>query len=193
MPRPLHHTLWPTRQAAAARILAATRARTVSIPISPSPPSAARGRLRSTGLLPALFSDRCYRGLERVALAAKVAFALVLDHRGMAAPDHRRRIYKFDVRRTVPQPIDPQTREGDQVVVRATHGQDGVPELLDDDRARAKGRLLRVVSDKLEPLGLVLDGIGSDRGVVRDLLDEEGRAAAPVLVGPVRVEEPAGR
>ena len=53
-----------------------------------------------------------------------------------------------------------------------------------------EGRLLRVVALEDESLGGVRDVVCGDGRVVRDLLDDEVGAPAPVLVGPVAVEQP---
>ena len=76
--------------------------------------------------------------LERVRLARKVALALVLD-RGQPAGRalDGRRLRELDVGRAVPEPLDAQARERDQVVlflsVGERDGQRGVPDLLHDD------------------------------------------------------------
>ena len=103
-----------------------------------------------------------------------------------------RRLRELDVRGTVPETVDTETREGDQELLLASilevHSQDSMADLLDDDRAAAEAGLLGVVADETEPLGLVLDDVGGNGRVVRDLLDEQVGLAAAVLVGPVSVE-----
>jgi hypothetical protein len=49
------------------------------------------------------------------------------------------------------------------------------------------------MSDEFDALGLVLDDVGCDGWVVRDLLDEKSCAAAVVHVWPVAVEESDAR
>lgn len=104
------------------------------------------------------------------------------------------RLRQLNIRTPIPQPINPQPRQRDDILLllptRELHREARVPDLLDDDGPAGEGRLLGVVALQGEPLGRVGDEVGGDGGVVRDLLDDEVGLTAVVLVGPVAVEEP---
>lgn len=104
---------------------------------------------------------------------------------------------QLNIRRTVPQAVDPQSRQREEVLLlparRQLDGEHGVADLLDDDGSGTEARLLRVVADELEAFLFVFDHVCGDRGVVRDLLREESGLTATVLIGPVAVKQPGGR
>ena len=72
-----------------------------------------------------------------------------------------------------PQAFNLQTRQSDQVRLGFTaclDVQDGVPDLFDDNRAPAEARLLCAVAFENQTFVLLLDMVGCDRRVMRDLL-----------------------
>ena len=108
-----------------------------------------------------------------------------------------RRLRELDVRGTVPETIDTETREGDQELLLASilevHSQDSMADLLDDDAAAREAGLLRGVALESKTLGRVADVIRGDGWVVRDLLDDKVGLATTVLIGPETVEQPTQR
>ena len=127
-------------------------------------------------------------------LAAKVPFALVLDRGGVPrGGDDVARVRELDVRAAVPEPVDAEAGERDEVLLDGPAGErvreDGVPDLLDDDAPGGERRLLRVVAREDEPPGGVRDAVRGDGRVVGDLLDGQRRLPAPVRIWPRPEEE----
>ena len=127
-------------------------------------------------------------------LATKVPLALVVD--GGRVPrgrDDVARVGEFNVRATVPEAVDTEAREGDEVLLDGTVGalvrEDGVSHLLDNNAPRGEGCLLRVVAREDEPLGSIRDAVRGNGRVVGDLLDSQRRLPATVLVRPGAEEE----
>jgi hypothetical protein len=83
-----------------------------------------------------------------------------------------RRVGKLDIRRTVPETVNAEPGESDEVLF-GTNSKDSVSNLFDDDRTPRESRLLRVMSDKLDILRFVFDNVRSYRGMVGHLLDKK--------------------
>jgi len=62
-------------------------------------------------------------------------------------------------------------------------------DLFNDDRAGGERRLLCIVTSQGETFGLVLDHVGGDGWVVRDLFDHKRRTSPIIQVRPVSVKK----
>ena len=127
-------------------------------------------------------------------LAAKVPLAFILD--GGRVPrgrDNVARVGEFNVRAPVPEAVDTEAGEGDEVLLDGTVGalvcEDGVPHLFDNYTARSEGCLLRVVAREDEPLGSIRNAVRGNGRVVGDLFDSQRCLPATVLVRPGAEEE----
>lgn len=126
--------------------------------------------------------------------AGEITFALVFDGGEIAGRRLDEPVVgELYVGRSVPNPVDPQLGKRDEVLFdlpsRRRIRQDGVADLLDEDRTRGERRLLRVVSLKCEVLGTVGDVVSRDGRVVGHLFDEQVRLPAAVLVRPGAIEQ----
>lgn len=103
------------------------------------------------------------------------------------------RVGELNVRAAGDKAVDPEPGERDEVLLalarRELDRQRRVAVLADDDRGERERRFLARGADERDALGLVLEVVGCDGRVVRNLLDSEVRLAPAVAVGPVAEKE----
>jgi len=122
-------------------------------------------------------------------LAREISLSLVLDGGDVSATDDVGRLGQFDIRGSVPETINTETGEGDQVLLCLVNSEHCMTNLLYDDGARAERGFLRVMAYEFETLLLVLDHVCGDGRVMRYLFDEELSQSATITVRPASIED----
>lgn len=134
-------------------------------------------------------------GLERVCLAREVTLAGVAERGQETGCGLDVRLTgKLNVWRAVPEALDEQVGEGDEVelllvAVSELDAENGVSDLLDRDGASGERGLLCAVSFESDAGRLVLDVVSGDGRVMRHLLGSEGGLTTAILVGPLAEEK----